>query len=1004
MVPALLKMNALTGQALETQVIFEHASLGIALTQDRVIRRYNPRFAEMFGYGPGELEGRPGAAVFPSDEDYQKFGLDVSDRLRTGQSIRVETDFRRADGSLIRCVVTGRAVAPDNAAEGTLWLFDDVTQDRHLEETHRHSVAALEAIMSNAPVGILFTTNRRMTRCNGEFCRMFGFAAESEAVGLPARTLYPSDEDYAEVGRRVGPQLSRGESVTVELTMQRQNGETFWAELVGYVMDPSDTGKGTIWLISDRSKARAQEQALKEALFENQVVLDGALVGIAFLKNRVVQRCNAQLERILGYAPGTLVGRDSREWYLSQEDYQWVGDHVYPVIAQGRPHEREQRFRRQNGEVFWCRLVGQALDPGDPLGGGSIWVLEDISGRRAAEEALISATSLIQAVFNSANVSIIATYPDGVIRLFNETASRWLGYAADDLIGKQTPAILHDPLEVRARAASLSQELGEEIVPGFDAFVAKARAQGSDEQEWTYIRADGSRFPVQLSVAALRDFQGEISGYLGVALDLTDRKRFEEMSRHAQAQLEERVAQRTAELETANRLLQAEIKDRQEAQERLRHMAHYDTLTGLPNRNLLRDRLQVAMARARRAPSLLAVYFIDLDRFKNINDSLGHHVGDMLLQQVAARMSYVVRETDTLSRIGGDEFVLLVSDLGEALQAARVAEKLIEVLAQPIQVDAHELHISPSIGICFFPADAEDADGLLRNADTAMYHAKLSGRNTYQFFADSMNTEAEERYRVESALRHAIRNHELDLHYQPLLDDQGKVVGLEALLRWHSASLGVVSPARFISVAEESGLIVEIGEWVLRQACRQIKVWRDAGRENLYVAVNLSPRQFRQANLVTMVQEILAETGLPPSALELEITESSLMHDVDAVIGILRKLTSTVGVRLAIDDFGTGYSSLAYLRHFPVHKLKIDRSFVVDMVHSDHAKGIVKTVVALAETLGLASLAEGVETTAEHLALQQMGCRYFQGYLFSRPVPPEQVEVMFSQCGGIIGN
>lgn len=991
------------GKALETEVIFEHASLGILLTRDRRIRRYNPRFAEMFGFGARDMEGAPTEILFLSHEDYQQFGMEVGGRLGAGESIRVERQFSRADGRQIRCVVTARAVDPGDGAEGTIWLADDVTEERRLEETHRRSEAALEAIMRNAPVGILFTANRLMTGCNEEFCRLFGFAAEGDVIGKPARILYSSDEAYAKLGQRVGPHLSRGESVSVELSMQRQNGDEFWAELVGYVVDAGDTGKGTIWLISDRSAARAQEQALKEALFENQVILDGALVGIAFLKNRIVQRCNAQLERILGYDPGTLAGRDTREWYLCDEDYNWVGEHVYPVIAKGKPHEREQRYRRQNGEVFWCRTAGQAIDPQDPLGGGSIWVMDDISARRAAEEALIGATSLIQAVFNSANVSIIATYPDGVIRLFNDTASRWLGYAASEMIDKQTPAILHDPEEVRRRADELSQELGETVAPGFDAFVAKSRIEGRDEHEWSYIRADGSRFPVHLSVATLRDFQGEISGYLGVALDLTDRKRFEEMSRLAQAQLEERVAQRTAELETANRLLQAEIRDRQAAQESMQRMAHYDGLTGLPNRNLLHDRLHLAMARARRGPSLLAVYFIDLDRFKNINDSLGHHVGDKLLQQVAARMSYVVRDTDTLARIGGDEFVLLASDLSEAVQAARVAEKLIEVLAQPIQIDVHELHISPSIGICFFPADAEDADGLLRNADTAMYHAKLSGRNTYQFFADSMNTEAEERYRIESALRHAVRNEELRLHYQPLQDHQGKVVGVEALLRWHSASLGFVPPTRFIGVAEESGLIVEIGEWVLREACRQIKLWREQGWGELCVAVNLSPRQFRQENLVSMVQEILAETALPSDALELEITESSLMHDVAAVIKTLTQLSADVGVRLAIDDFGTGYSSLAYLRHFPVHKLKIDRSFVVDMLNSEHAKGIVKTVIALADTLGLSALAEGVETEAEYRALQAMGCQYFQGYLFSKPLSPDDAAHGFLNMGRASG-
>jgi diguanylate cyclase (GGDEF)-like protein/PAS domain S-box-containing protein len=569
----------------------------------------------------------------------------------------------------------------------------------------------------------------------------------------------------------------------------------------------------------------------------------------------------------------------------------------------------------------------------------------------------------------------------------NATAERWLGYSADALIMKQTPAILHDQDEVMSYAAQLSAELGEPIEPGFDAFVARARLQGSDEREWTYIAQDGRRFPIHLSVTALRDFEGEITGYIGVGVDITDRRRADEAVQRAQEELEEHVAQRTAELAEANLRLQQEIVEHQQAQEAIHQMAHYDSLTGLPNRNLLQDRIAQALSQAKRKNEKVGILFVDLDHFKTINDSLGHQVGDLLLAQVAQRMSYVLRATDTLARLGGDEFLLLVPSIESENDLIIIAEKLIEVLIQPIPVQCHSLHITPSIGICYFPEHGEDSETLMRNADTAMYHAKAQGRNGYQFFAGHMNAEVEDRFRLESQLRYAISRDELTIHYQPLIDvATQKIHGAEALLRWNSGVLGSVSPARFIPAAEDSGSIVLIGAWVLEQACLQLKAWHALGHDYLVLAVNLSPRQFRQSDLVPMIARILKETGLPPASLELEITESSLMHNVSEVIAKLQQLVG-LGVRLAIDDFGTGYSSLAYLKNFPVHKLKIDQSFVRDLSSGEQSVGIVRTIISLAQTLRLEVLAEGVETPEQHRQLVDLGCQYLQGYLFARPMP-----------------
>ena len=480
-------------------------------------------------------------------------------------------------------------------------------------------------------------------------------------------------------------------------------------------------------------------------------------------------------------------------------------------------------------------------------------------------------------------------------------------------------------------------------------------------------------------------------------MDITDRRRADEAIHQANEVLEQRVLQRTAELESANRQLKDEVTSRAVMAQEMRHMAHYDSLTGLPNRNLLNDRIDQAIEMAQRKKHKIGILFIDLDHFKTINDTLGHHIGDLLLSQVASRMSFMLRATDTLGRLGGDEFLFLAPEVDDAEKLATIAAKFIEILVQPIAVDSHLLHVTPSIGVCCYPDHGSDRATLMRNADTAMYFAKASGRNNFKFYTQQLNADVDSRFQIENALRYALAQNELSLHYQPLLDVRSNsLFGLEALLRWNSKTLGALSPAQFIPVAEECGLIIPIGTWVMREACMQVKHWREAHGRDYMLAVNLSPQQFRQPDLVAVVAGILAETGFPPAALELEITESSLMHNVGEVIATLHQLVA-LGVRLAIDDFGTGYSSLAYLRHFPVHKLKIDQSFVRDIGSDNRGLGIVTTIISLAATLGLDVIAEGVETQEQHQELIRQGCHFLQGYRFSRPLPVPQAELFLTR-------
>ncbi|MBC7996175.1 MAG: EAL domain-containing protein [Rhizobacter sp.] len=456
--------------------------------------------------------------------------------------------------------------------------------------------------------------------------------------------------------------------------------------------------------------------------------------------------------------------------------------------------------------------------------------------------------------------------------------------------------------------------------------------------------------------------------------------------REAHGTLERRVAERTAELALANGGLEMEIAERRIADQRVTHMAHHDVLTGLPNRTLLTDRVDQAIARAHRSGKKVAVLFLDLDRFKNVNDSLGHSVGDQLLQAVAKRLTACLREEDTAARLGGDEFIVSLPDVADSAEAAYVAARILAELAKPFSVLGHQLPAEASIGIALCPDDGDSAHTLMRNADTAMYHAKESGRANYQFFSAHMNERVSRRLTTETNLRRALEHGEFTLHYQPLIElASGRIDGAEALVRWPQPDQRLVAPGEFIPVAEETGLIVPLGEWVLREACRQAQAWQ-ALQPGLRIAVNLSARQFRQKNLVSMIEQALGDTGLAPHLLELELTEGMLMHHADETVRTLSQLDE-MGVRLAIDDFGTGYSSLSYLKRFPIHTLKIDRSFMQDLSSGSDDAAIVTAIIALARSLNLQVTAEGVETDAQVVALRKLSCDLAQGFHFARPMP-----------------
>ena len=440
-----------------------------------------------------------------------------------------------------------------------------------------------------------------------------------------------------------------------------------------------------------------------------------------------------------------------------------------------------------------------------------------------------------------------------------------------------------------------------------------------------------------------------------------------------------------------------DISERKQAQEQLHHLAHHDLLTGLPNRLLFLDRLQQAKALGKRLKQQVAVLFLDLDRFKIVNDSLGHSVGDKLLQEVAGRLSGCVREIDTVARMGGDEFTVLLGSLHAQEEVEKIAGKILKELAKPMLIESKELFITTSIGIAVYPRDDSATVGLVKKADVAMYGAKSLGRNNYQFYSPAMDRHADQRLVLESSMRRALERDEFTLYYQPKVDiHSSRVIALEALVRWQHPELGLLPPNDFIPLAEETGLILPIGEWVLRRACEQNRLWQQQGLPKIPVAVNLSGHQLQQKDLVASVRNILQSTGLEPCYLELEVTETVIMQNPDFAAAVLNELR-VIGIRLAIDDFGTGYSSLAHLKRFCVDSLKIDKSFVRDVDSNSTDAAIATAIIAMGASLKMEVIAEGVETEGQLAFLRKHMCHTIQGYLFSRPVPPEEIQFLLRQ-------
>ena len=583
---------------------------------------------------------------------------------------------------------------------------------------------------------------------------------------------------------------------------------------------------------------------------------------------------------------------------------------------------------------------------------------------------------------SKSDVDYLTTYTQALDRTHQDLAQ---ARAVALSRGRDTDVVLVD--EFIARVTSYDQGVQSLIAVYLTQGVDKA-VQAQDEQgAAAYELLDDLKL-------AIDQEQARLSAERASAVETSDRAFLTQLILGAFALAVAAAAGGTLVVRT--RQLVLSIEQRKRAEERIRHLAYHDALTGLPNRALLHDRLATALAQARRNSRMLALLYLDLDRFKQINDVEGHAVGDQVLQGVAERLKGIVRDADTVARVGGDEFTVLLPEISLAQDAVSVADRILQDLRQPVTVDQREFHATASMGIAFYPNDAEEADSLLRCADIAMYRAKEQGRDNYQFHTAAMSAQLAERLTVETDLRRALERKEFVVYYQPQVDiSNQQIVGVEALVRWQHPSRGLVLPADFIPIAEDSGLIVPLGEWVLRTACAQARAWQESGLTPIRVAVNLSGRQFQQRDLPAMVDRALKDTFLEPGYLQLEVTESVVMHDMDFTVATLDKLKA-MGIQIAIDDFGSGHSSLNYLKRLPIDHVKIDRSFVRDLPTDLSDVAIVGSVVAMTRELNLQVVAEGVETEEQLAFLKDRRCDVVQGFLFSRPMPPDVIEKMIA--------
>lgn len=886
----------------------------------------NTRTSEMYGYRRGAFRSLTFSDLSADNAQARQEAQDRFAQALDGKPQRFEWHARDAQGRLFWVEVSAHATVIGHKKQLVV-VVRDIDEQKQAEHALRQSEERYRLLLELSPDAIFVHRNGMMVMANRSALRLFGAEREDQVLGQPwTERIHPDfHEPVSQRFRHVQDANGLAVLPAMEQCYLRRDGSVVEVEVTASTI-PLAEGRAVLSIARDITRRKANEARLRTVLAQQEALLDNAIVGIVLLKQRVIIQCNRRFEEMFGYGKDEMLGYTSRILYRTEEEYQAIGERAYGALGRGEVHLEELQLQRKDGSLFWGYLHGRALDWSRP-NEGSVWIYTDRTEQRKAQEHLQLAAS----VFENAAEGIVIADADNTILATNRAFSEITGYTADEVIGKK-PSLLKSNQHDIAFYQQMWQALNEE---------------GKWRGEIWNRRCNGDVYPEILSISVVKDELGRLTHYVAVFTDIAEQKRSEEQ---------------------------------------LDFLTHYDALTELPNRILFNDRLIHGIHRMARDHSKLAVFFIDLDRFKAVNDTLGHPLGDQLLQMIARQLEQIVRVCDTLARLGGDKFILLIEDISGIQDTVLIAQKLLNFFAQPFVLAGYELYLSASIGISVYPTDGNESHELIKNAEAAMYQAKARSRNTYHYYAKEMTTYAIERLQLESMLRRSIERNELVVYFQPQVDlASGELIGAEALVRWRHPVLGLIPPIKFIPLAEETGFIAALGEWVLRDACLKLKIWHVAGYRLPKISVNLSIKQFERGNMVHLVEKILAGTALSPECLELEITESFIVKAEEA-IKFLSSLR-TLGIHLSVDDFGTGYSSLMYLKQLPIQQLKIDRSFVMDIGRDNNNEAIVRTIIALAKNLNLAVIAEGVETLDQVNFLLSEGCLHGQGYYYDKPLP-----------------
>ncbi|HOG11366.1 MAG: PAS domain S-box protein [Smithellaceae bacterium] len=893
-------------------------------------------YQTMTGYSEKELLHHH-CLEFIHPEDREKTRENAIAALKRERTDPYEYRFIKKNGDVM-WILERVASIPYEGTRAALGSFMDITERRRMEMIIRQSEEKYRSILEGIEDGYAeLDLKGNLVFFNEALCRIQGYPREELARENYRRLM--DEENAAKMFASYHRVFTTGQSEKdVQYEVIAKDGAR---KSIESSITPVKNDAGRIvafrGILRDRTGLKQAEEALRRSEERYRTILeesDNAYFEVDLAGNYTF--VNDALSRLLGYSKEELIGRTFRD-QVNKEDTHLLYRAFGKIYTTGEP-ERGMVYKstRKGGETRYSEVSGFPLHNAKGEIVGFRGIGRDITLQRLLEEALRQSEERYRTILEEMDDAYFEVDLAGNYTFVNDAISRLLGYPKEKLLGRT----FRDQVDKK----------DTKIL--YNAF-GKIYTTGKPQRGifYKYARKDGSARYAEISGFPLHNSKGEIVGFRGIGRDITERKKSEE---------------------------------------RIQYLATHDGLTGLPNRILFNQLLQRALQSAKRYQRMFAMFFIDLDRFKMINDTLGHDAGDQLLREIAVRFKQKLRAVDTVARLGGDEFVILIEELEDLSYVTTVARRILSAALQPMTIMGEECRVTASIGVSLFPKDGEDEQTLMKNADVAMYFAKEDGKNNFKFYSHDIQSQSARRLSIETRLRFALEKNEFFLQYQARLDIRtGKITGVEALLRWDNPDLGLLMPARFIPVAEDTGMIVPIGRWVLRTACFQNAAWQKMGLPPVCMSVNLSMRQLNDVHLIVDVERVLRESGLAPHLLELEITEHMIMHNPARIIAVLNNIRK-LGVRIAIDDFGTGYSSLAQIRHFPVDALKIDRSFMRNIMENPEDIAVARAILSMGKTLSLTVVAEGVETEEQMAFLQKHACDEMQGFHFSAPVSPEQ--------------